>query len=297
MSAWPLLGGEPDGLSEHPWLERPGDEQPWLFKPVEIKDGHQQGEDWAEKLTSVIGTLLGVPCAEIELAVRDGQEGLASRDVKPRGWDIQPGAALLDGLVADYESRTKYREGHTLANIELALRDMSPPPGHGDLAGFTAFDVFCGYLVMDALVANRDRHDHNWAILIPPAPDLPCLAASFDHASSLGFSLRDGARLKMLSEGRVEHWAKRGTAWRFEHHPPASSVETLTDLAVRALASASSAARRFWVDGVGRLRMQDLVPVVDAIGAMSQAASTFALELLRINQERLLNACVEEEVG
>lgn len=33
----------------------------------------------------------------------------------------------------------------------------------GSAAGFAAFDQFCGYLLLDALVANRDRHEENWA--------------------------------------------------------------------------------------------------------------------------------------
>jgi hypothetical protein len=44
----------------------------------------------------------------------------------------------------------------------------------------SAYDVFCGYLVLDALVANSDRHDHNWAVFLPPTlqDERPALAAS-----------------------------------------------------------------------------------------------------------------------
>lgn len=290
VTTWRLLGEEPDGLSEHPWLLRPGDEQAWLYKPVEIKAGNRQGEDWAEKVVSEIGGLLSVPCAAIELAERDGHDGLLSRDVKPRGWDLQPGAALLDGLVDGYESRTKYREGHTVVNIMQALRDFRPPPGREELNHLSAYDVFCGYLVLDALVANRDRHDHNWAVVIPPTSERPCLASSFDHASSLGFNLVDHTRRLMLDEQRVVKWARGGTAWRFQHQPPMSSVETLVDLAVRSLEQASVHARSTWKDSVRRLRIADVVPIVRETLGMSEVAGTFALELLRINRQRLLNA-------
>jgi hypothetical protein len=59
VSEWKLLGEEPDGLSEHPWLTRPGDDQHWLYKPVELKAENRQREDWAEKIVSEIGALLG----------------------------------------------------------------------------------------------------------------------------------------------------------------------------------------------------------------------------------------------
>ena len=290
VSAWKLLGEEPDGLSEHPWLMRPGDDQLWLYKPVEIKMGNRQGEDWAEKVVSEVGGLLGVPCAQIELAIRAGQEGLVSRDVKPRGWDLQPGAAVLDGVVDGYESRTKYRAGHTITNIERALRDMRPPPGWPDLSGLTAYDTFCGFLVLDALVANRDRHDHNWAVVIPPTVDAPCLAASFDHASSLGFNLNDDSRRQILADDRLARWAQQGTAWRFEHQPPMSSVETLVDLAVRALDRASPAARLVWQGAVTRLQTADFTDIIRGTLGMSEIASTFAVELLTINRRRLLSA-------
>lgn len=290
VSAWRRRGEEPDGLSEHPWLVRPNDEQLWLYKPVETKAGNRQGEDWAEKLVSEIGGVLGVPCAEIALANRDGHDGLVSRDVKPRGWDLQPGAALLDGLVDGYESRSRYREGHTLTNIELALRDLRPPPEWEEPGELTAYDTFCGYLVLDALVANRDRHDHNWAVVIPPAAGVPSLAASFDHASSLGFNLRDEFRTRLLTEQRVAGWARRGTAWRFEHRPPMSSVETLVDLAVRSLERASPAGRTTWQQAVSRFRVSDVVHIVHEELEMSEVAGTFALELLQINRRRLLDA-------
>lgn len=72
------------------------------------------------------------------------------------------------------KSRAKHREGHTLTNIQRALRDLNPPPDQEELKHLAAYDVFCGYLVLDALVANRDRHDHNWAVLILTERRLGC---------------------------------------------------------------------------------------------------------------------------
>jgi hypothetical protein len=262
-----------------------------LYKPVEIKAENRQGEDWAEKVVSEVGGLLGIPCAEIALAVRRAHEGLVSRDVKPRGWDLQLGAAVLDGVVEGYESRAQYRAGHTITNIELALRDMGPPPGRAGVSGFTAYDTFCGYLVLDALVANRHGHDHNWAVIIPPTIEAPCLAASFDHASSLGFGLTDESRTKFLSDAdRLARWAGKGTASRFEHQAPTNSIETLVDLAARALAAASPLARSAWQGAIAALKEADFSDIVDETLGMSELAGTFAVELLKINRLRLLDA-------
>ncbi|MGI8537214.1 MAG: hypothetical protein ACR2K2_12110 [Mycobacteriales bacterium] len=291
VSAWDLLGQEPSGLSEHPWLRRPGDEQLWLWKPVEVKAGNRQGEDWAEKVVSEIGLRLSVPCARVELARRSERDGSISRDIKPRGWDLQPGAALLDGHVEGYESKTKYRSGHSLDNVHEVLTDLRPPPDAPAVSGLSAYDVFCGYLVLDALVANSDRHDHNWAVVLPPTlqDERPALAASYDHASSLGFNLRDERRDRFVAEGTVSRFAGRGVARRFEHAPPPTSIETLVGLARRALLRATAEARSHWMTALMTLDLdRDVSDVVHSTAGMSASARRFAIELLTTNRERLL---------
>jgi hypothetical protein len=292
-SSWPLRGSEPDGLSEHPWVERPGDDKLWLYKPVEIKAGNRQGEDWAEKVVSEIGFALGVPCAGIELATRAGRDGSLSRDVRPSGWDMQPGAALLDGFIEGYESRTRLRSGHSLDNIQGVLRDVRGHPSFGGrFDAMSGYDVFCGYLMLDALVANRDRHDYNWAIVIPPggSDTQAALAPSYDHASSLGFNLLDVRRGRMLDEGSLAKWAMGGTAWRFEHEPSPAQIETLVGLAVRALARASADAQVHWLAALDRVGAARLRAILDRTPDMSDLTSTFAFELLMINKERLLTS-------
>lgn len=101
--------------------------------------------------------------------------------------------------------RAKERLGHNLANIQtvLAPRQAIEMPD-----SFTAFDQFCGYLVMDALVANRDRHEENWGVLRDP-DGLVTLAPSYDHGNSLGFNLLDNRRLLELGrDPELKRWAR-----------------------------------------------------------------------------------------
>ena len=83
----------------------------------------------------------------------------------------------------------------------------------------SAFDCFAGYLLLDALIANRDRHPRNWAVMpAPPGSDAhDMLAPSFDHASGLGFGLTDRERERWLRGRGVRAWAERGDAKSFEH--------------------------------------------------------------------------------
>lgn len=41
-----------------------------------------------------------------------------------------------------------------------------------------AFDVFTGYLLLDAWIANTDRHPHNWGVLRTPSKSLALDPAS-----------------------------------------------------------------------------------------------------------------------
>lgn len=209
VSSWPVVASETIGDDEKDWLGDQADVR-WLFKPVVVHDGWQQGEDWAERIACEIAKALGIPTATVELAIRDGRTGCISKSVIPANWELQPGAVALSEVIEGYESRTKFRTGHNLDNIFRALSGCSLPP-YTQLPLYTAFDVFAGYLVFDALIANCDRHDENWAVLRDQLTDQPpSLAPSFDHANSLGFNLRDATRVRLLSEGKVPDWAAKG---------------------------------------------------------------------------------------
>jgi hypothetical protein len=197
-----------------------------------------QHEDFSEKVAGELGLRLGVPCAQIQLAERDGRAGCISLNLRPDTWELQTGAVLLDGMLEDYVPgnvlENKTRRGHSLTNIQRALEDYSPPPNSNVPASFTAFDVFAGYVVFDAVIANRDRHDENWAVMRPPLGyGGAALAGSFDHARALGSSATEAKLAQVVNLGSVgiEAWAAKGTAWRYEHE--AGQVPTLVEMAGR----------------------------------------------------------------
>src|SRR6266487_4834794 len=129
VSSWRVRDDEPAGDDEKVWLSAP-DDWDWLFKPVtEHKHlGLVQGENWSEKVSAEMGALLGVPCAKVELAVRSGRQGSISLDLKPAGWELQPGSVLLAETAEDYIPGDQARRGHSLVNIQRALAGFDPPP-------------------------------------------------------------------------------------------------------------------------------------------------------------------------
>jgi hypothetical protein len=87
---------------------------------------------------------------------------------------------------------------------------------------------------------NTDRHHENWGILVDPtATEPPCLAPSFDHASSLGFLLSDDERAERLQTNdrnrTVEAFAERGRSRHFAGTP------TLVPVAINAAAVCDAA--------------------------------------------------------
>ncbi|MBP2707541.1 hypothetical protein JOL79_27535 [Microbispora sp. RL4-1S] len=150
VTHWAVDLFEADGSEEKVWLIESDSQRRALFKPNLRNDTAEKADHWPEKLTSEIAGLLGVPRADIDLAVRAGHRGCISYNVKPADWQLQPGYVLLtDSTGQVHDPRARLHEGHTLENIRRALRNYGPPPDFTGPDAFGAFDVFVGYLVFD----------------------------------------------------------------------------------------------------------------------------------------------------
>lgn len=306
VTEWELVENEVLGANPKIWVRRPGGgrdrQDDWLFKPVVVPEstGRAQGEDWAEKIVSELGGLLGVPCASVELARRGDVRGSVSRNVVPPGWDRVLGSDLLSAKEPSYcgpfldsdgrERRPRGRPGHSPAAIAAVLERCDAPLGSGLPNGLAAF---AGYVVLDAWVANQDRHDQNWAILRSTVGSRRfVLAPSYDHASSVGFNLTDDRRaVELVRTSGLTHFVSRARADRFEHDPsiPKSQRPTLVDLAHRVLRVAGLEVETLWFDCLEHVSVVDVERIVAAVPELSEIARTFILELLDANRRRLLD--------
>lgn len=280
----------------------------WLHKRVRTHATHVDGEDWAEVATTAVADRLTVPAARTRLSSRRGVNGSISLQVNnPETHDFIEGTLLLlDVLNIDVQKSRKsggstfVRTGHSLENIKAALNGVRPPSTFVGPADFSAFDVFAGYICLDALVANRDRHEQNWAVLEPrlTGGDLE-LAPSFDHGSALGYNLTSEQRQRLLADtDRLMRWVERGTAYRLEHRKPPGPL-TLLEAAVTALRLATPAARTHWSEAVASFDVADFsqqlppaIPQADgaACPQVSDLVPTMITRLLEINQRRFCDA-------
>ena len=208
---------------------------------------------------------------------------------------MQSGSLLLAEAMPEYQPGTmniRGRPGHSLQRIAEVLAGADPPPELELPSGLRAFDVFAGYMVLDAWIANRDRHDENWSILLtPPGSEFArCLCGSYDQAGGLGFNVRPAERHRRLASPQgVLSWVRKGTAHRFEHSTEEGPV-TLVEHAMAALALAGPETRPFWLDRLAKVTHDTVVDLLSRVPNLSDDCRNFAIEILRINRERLLDA-------
>ena len=288
VSAWTIAGEETQGLQPHQWLSHESRQRTWLFKPLRPSRDRPLGEHITEKLASELAKIMGIPSAPTDLAQRDGTLGCIVEDVRWSKGSLQPGRILLPEVLPDYDPEDPSRRGHNVVNIRLALERFAAPPAARTPAGFAAYDVFVGYLTFDALIANGDRHDRNWAVLIRPPgrPGKDALCGSYDHASSFGFNVSDDERRRHLVERTVAKWAQRGFARQFERRP-GPSKQTLVDLARAAADLCEPTVRDHWRKAVLSVHRSTVESILAAAPGLSDITREFTSELLMINRDRL----------
>lgn len=131
VSQWEVDAEETAGQEAKHWLIEPGGGGDLAVQAPTDKGGFRHGADWAERIARELALHLGIPCATVQLAQRDGQPGSISRDLKPEGWELQSGALLLAKIDPGYQPgqlKVKGRPGHSLHNINLALRGAAVSP-------------------------------------------------------------------------------------------------------------------------------------------------------------------------
>jgi hypothetical protein len=287
---WSIAGLETQGQHPHDWLRHPSRERTWLFKPARPERDRSLSEDVVEKLGSELAQLVGVPAAPVELAIRNGARGALVEDVRLPNWELQAGQVLMPEVVPDYDPDDPGQGGHNVHTIRQARTRFAAPPESTMPTTFGAFDAFAGYLLFDALIAHGDRHDRNWAVIVPPpeASETEALCPSFDHAASLGFTLTEEARAQHIHDGTVASWASRGYARRFEHRP-GTRWQTLVDLAESAIALCGPRTRDYWRERILSVASDSVVDLVAAAPELSEITGRFTVELVMVNRGRLLD--------
>src|SRR5207245_2398343 len=99
-------------------------------------------------------------------------QGVVCQTCVPAGGRLVHGNELLAQLVPGYPKQQFFRVSqHTFENVVAILQsaEVNIPIGYDPFADVDeAIDVFVGYLMLDAWIANTDRHHENWALVMSP---------------------------------------------------------------------------------------------------------------------------------
>ena len=285
VSSWRVEHVEALGRKRKMWLLDPGGDA-WLYKQTtenRHSDGSRywKGDDWAEVVVSAVAGEMGIPAAVYRLAHLD-ESGTSSPGVISQKM-VNDDESLIEGNILLEEAGVRAasvrdRTGYTLQNVQRSLEDVAPPVGD---SGMTSWDWFVGFVVLDALVGNTDRHQQNWAVIQDSSRRL---APTFDHASSLGFLLDDQTRLDRLrteDDGfSVETYAAKASS-KFDGSP-----STLM-LAKTALAMVAPTVREHWIRRVEAIGTLDPILADLPASRISSPATLFAAAVFQANRTQL----------
>lgn len=154
----------------------------------------------------------------------------------------------------------------------------------------SALDVFVGYVMLDAWIANQDRHHENWGALIDQ--NEMRLAPTFDHGAALARNLLDQEReMRLTTKDRnqaVDAFTERGRSAFYGFITDKKALGLVE--AFRAFAERAQTAGHAWLARLSAVELEAMQAILDRVPAarMSDTTKQFTLELLVTNQRRLL---------
>lgn len=280
------------------------DQRPWLYKAVRrIDEQTWAGEDWAEKVSAELCSLIGLPHAHYEFAEWMDTPGVVTRRIDRDDEDLVLGNVVLAGFVSGYpEITTEQFYRIPEYTLELVLDTLD----HPDLGVAvdpswelpvdvsTPAEAFVGFLLIDAWIGNTDRHDKNWAILDrrTEAGLERYLAPTFDHASSLGRELTDRERRERLTtrdrNRTVAAYVQRARSGFFRKEGDRKTMHPLTSFELAATRYPDAA--RAWLRSLHGVRDRRVDAILEACPdhRISPVGTQFAREVLHLNRETIL---------
>ncbi|NOZ38858.1 MAG: phosphatidylinositol kinase [Planctomycetes bacterium] len=265
------------------------------------------GEDWAEKIACELCRLLGLPHVHYELAHEyDGKTArgpgvICDSCASGNRW-LMLGNQLLLTIDSDYpahgEKNYKVSQ-HTVGAVVDAIDFVTMPTDEWmqdmPFEANSALDIFVGYVMLDAWIANPDRHHQNWAVLWDGqqlSGERLQLAPTFDHGASLARNLSDEERKKRLTSKDMNYQVPKFAARaRSAFYGQVSDERTLgTHEAFWQFAEIASEAAKCWLKQLQLIKPASIQAILDKVPEqrMSMIAKEFTLQLLSVNQQRLL---------
>ena len=253
-------------------------EHPQLGQSL-IKIEEDTAPAWSEKISYEIAARLELPAAPYEFGELIGWSNYADRTkviVSPnfKSADVRyiQGTELL-------ASQTNPDDSYTVSRIleTLAQNDIQLPSGYQAPFGISnGADLMVGYLLLDSLVANNDRHSGNWEIGLDNR-GVKTLAPVYDNGAS--FATTFGSIV--YDDYTAERYMKTDLSYFGEFQ-----IETF-----RQAAQIRPNAGRVWLSQLSKIEQQQLDNIFTQIPSdrIDSKALVFSRELLNYNCTQLLS--------
>lgn len=286
------------GTKEKFWFYFQGNEETkWLFK----YSRENTGEHWSEKIAEVFCEKLNIPHVTYELAICGGRYGVVTKNVIPKSSRMVMGNEVLHKkFPKNYpkpENDSKHFvhvKEHTVDRVLECLDSKILPPNINsyDTSDLSASDVFCGYLLLDALISNQDRHHQNWAVIVDQDTGKQYLCPTYDHAASLGRELLDAERHERLTtkdvNRKIPTFVAKARSELFRLKTDKKPL--LTCDAFYIAVENRSTAKSHWLDKLKGFTEDKIVEIFSRIPRemITETAKKFAIEMVLENRKRLL---------
>lgn len=253
------------------------------------------GEDWVEVVVSEMCSIIDIPHAQYSFAKYKDLNGTVTPSFVPEGGRLIHGNELLvrayKAIDIEYNEGTFYKlREYNLKVIHAVLKnkDISPAFDVVKYDNFeTAFDMFIGYLVLDCLVSNQDRHHENWGLIV--YDKMVFLAPTYDHASGLGSKEHDLKKEKrMIGDDprvTVKKFVERAKTPFYDKNKLLSTYES-----VELCAKLDKKMTLHWLTKIEDLNLDTIRDIFTRIpeSLISSISSDFAIEMVKENKDRLL---------
>jgi len=262
-----------------------------------FKEGRQNtGENWAEVICSEICDQFNLPHAQYFFAKYQDKFGVLSPQFVPNDARLVLGNEVLANNLKGYMGSVRYgHSNHTVRAVVTVLNAsaiMFPGDWKTDSAIKSAADVFVGYLMLDALVGNTDRHHENWGF-ISWGPSKVELAPTFDHASSLGRELSNEKRLVKLTtkdkRQSIDAYVRKAPSALYRQQGDYKPLTTL-DAFIEAC-KLREAAKMYWHSKLKLFDIEKINKFIENIPNefMTNEEKKFAKAAIKTNLHRILN--------
>lgn len=261
------------------------------------------GEHWSEYISSMICDDLMIPHANYEMCLindKYGQKryGVLSEKIFNESFDMIMGNQFLfqsrqNDTSDDIFNTDKFNASyHTIDAVLNSISNVDIYERRNVNLQNTC-DVFCGYLMLDALICNQDRHDENWAILQCNINGKLYLCPTYDHASSLATNISDLEKEERLSSKdkfrQVPHFVSKAKSALYHEGKKLTPLEAFT-IALQHT-TVSESAKKYWLEllynNISESSINRIFNNIDD-SIMSTVSKKFTLEMILCNKSRIL---------